>query len=151
MSYRVHIENAMVRIDTRAAKISMPRDADSEVSAISYFYFTSGLSDRFRSYSSRLSTIIEMPISSNGLVDPQVFQSLQSRIDDDTQTRERIKDIVQELEKHGKSRSVMSFRMDHLTVLQRRSSFPPYPTPMLHLRVNVSKNTTQLAEEEMLS
>lgn len=37
------------------------------------------------------------------LIDPSVFAQLQSKIDDDTQTRERLKDIVQELEKHGET------------------------------------------------
>jgi len=40
-------------------------------------------------------------MSGTSLIDPAVFQQLQSKIEDDTQARERLRDIVQELEKHG--------------------------------------------------
>lgn len=42
-----------------------------------------------------------MAAQKTSLIDPAVFQGLQSKIDDDTQARERLKDIIQDLEKHG--------------------------------------------------
>lgn len=44
-----------------------------------------------------------------GLIDPAVFQQLQGKLDDDSQTRDRIRDIVQELEKHGREVSARLF------------------------------------------
>lgn len=46
-----------------------------------------------------------MATPESSLVDPRVFQVLQSKIDDDTQTRDQIRDIVQSLEKQGDKRT----------------------------------------------
>lgn len=43
-----------------------------------------------------------MSIHAAGLVNPKLFEDLQGKIDDDTQTRDTLKEIVQELEKREK-------------------------------------------------
>lgn len=42
-----------------------------------------------------------MTSSNDRLIDPKVWEDLQGKIDDDTKTRDEIRDIVQELEKLG--------------------------------------------------
>ena len=38
---------------------------------------------------------------SQGLIDPEIFKHLQSKIDEDIKVREELKDILQDLEKQG--------------------------------------------------
>ena len=44
-----------------------------------------------------------MATTSDQLIDIKVWEDLQSKIDDDTKTRDELRDIVQELEKLGKA------------------------------------------------
>jgi hypothetical protein len=47
--------------------------------------------------------------SSSGTIDPKIFESLQSKIDDDAETRDQIRDILQVLERQGRTaQSILS-------------------------------------------
>ncbi|KAK4993447.1 Translin-1 [Elasticomyces elasticus] len=40
---------------------------------------------------------------SNGMVDPAIFEHLQQKIDEDTGVRDKIREVLQTLEKQGKA------------------------------------------------
>jgi hypothetical protein len=45
----------------------------------------------------------------SGMIDPKIFESLQSKIDDDADTREQIRAILQVLERQGRTaQSILS-------------------------------------------
>jgi hypothetical protein len=45
----------------------------------------------------------------SGMIDPKIFESLQSKIDDDAETREQIRAILQVLERQGRTaQSILS-------------------------------------------
>jgi hypothetical protein len=43
-----------------------------------------------------------MAQTSSAMVDPAIFEYLQSKIDEDIEIREQLKSILQDLEKHGR-------------------------------------------------
>ena len=48
---------------------------------------------------------MSFPKTINEMVNPSIFAHLQSKIDEDAAVREELREIVQELEKHGRSSS----------------------------------------------
>ena len=80
---------------------------------------------------------------SHGMVDPEIFIQLQSKIDEDTATREHIREILQELEKHGEWAShAPSWVLEktELTPPKAVDSNPVYPEHTRHHPLNGVRN-----------
>lgn len=56
-----------------------------------------------------------MSNNGSGMVDPAIFDYLQSKIDEDTQVRDQVKVILQDLEKQGTEDDSELFHIQDLT------------------------------------
>jgi hypothetical protein len=69
-----------------------------------------------------------------GMVDPQIFEDLQAKIDEDTQVKEQLRTILQILERQGRTaQSILSRAHSTPTSKRKQSQLSSFTQPDSHM------------------